>query len=215
VQPSSIFAGMGRYEFVGVSAWDGNYVLRAGTYNYGFNPLANLRRQPPAAAHQKVTWGIVVECPQRAVHRLDFNEALERLQSGRAAGRERLFMKLSFRHAGVDYTLHAACKYINFTHPDIGRERYIQPIIGQVLFEDNERFHIAYVAAHLREDRTATVEFLVRDMVSFSEVKDDASRLSGLFKLLDRMLFRAFLTTDEFVRIEPAPGAECELYIYS
>lgn len=207
------------YEFVAAKLWSGDYYLRGGSYNYGFNPFRNLRKSPPECTYEKLPdENIFVHCPMRSPRYLDFDEALESLQSENDGKRKKLFMKVTFRHSGFNYALYAPSRYINYPHPELGPElgegRYIQPISGLVLFDEGAVARIAYVAAHMRETATETVEFNVRDMVSFIGTKNKSSRLFPIFKIFDKLLFSAFFTMDDFCSVRRFPDGDCRLFVY-
>ena len=59
-----------------------------------------------------------------------------------------------------------------------------------------------------------SIEFRVRDMVSFIETKNRDSRLFPVFRVLDRLLLGPFLVTDEFLRIRRESG-DCRIFVYA
>ncbi len=73
---------------------------------------------------------------------------------------------------------------------------------------------IAYVAAHMLESGTQTVEFRVRDMVSFIETKNKSSRLFPIFKIFDKLFLSAFFTMDDFSTVRRFPDGDCRLFVY-
>ncbi len=114
------------YEFVAAKTWNGVYYLRGGSYNYGFNPLNNLRKKRPECVYEKLPDdNIFVHCPKRRPRYLDFNEALDILQTEGDGKQIKLYIEATFQHSGFNYTLYAPSKYTNYPHPELNKERFI------------------------------------------------------------------------------------------
>lgn len=203
------------YEFVAVKTWNGVFYLRGGSYNYGFNPLKNLRKKTPECVYEKMPdSNIFVYCLQRSPRYLGFDEALTILQSETPSQQENLFIEVTFRQSGFNYTLYAPGRYINYPHPELGEDMFIQPISGFVLYEENDIVHISYVATHMRKSGVESVEFRARDMVSFIETKNKGSRIFPFFNLINKMALSSFLVTDDFCLKRRFPDGNCRLFVY-
>ncbi len=201
------------YEFVVVKGWSGTVCLRGGSYNYGFNPFRNFLGKAPQITHENTDMGVEVYCKARKARELGFDEAVEFFQKEDVKKSNKIYMLVEYEAGSYKYELYAPCRYTNY--PDSSKDgKYLQPISGYVLFEDRERFHLSYVAAHIREDGTKTVEFRVREMTSFINTKNKGSRLYPVFKLLDFLFLRFFLVMDDFTRIEKFHNGKCTLFVY-
>ena len=190
-----IFGTHGNYEFVVIKGWNGTVILRSGSYSYGFNPIRNFLGKAPETTHEISDIGVDVYCNTRKARVLSFGEALEFFQKEDENKSNKIYMLVEYEIGSHKYELFAPCRYTNYPQ-STKNGKYLQPISGYVLFEDQERFHLSYVAAHIREDGTKTVEFRVREMTSFINTKNKGSRLYPVFKLLDFLLLRFFLVIE-------------------
>ena len=155
------FGHQGNYEWVGLSAWDGNYAIRSGP-GHGNQPLQQYGKMPSDMT-------IKVACPDRKAKALSFAEVLAMLQSDFKAGYQRLHMAISYRQDGYDYVLYAPGNYINFPHPTKGIRSYLQPITGYVLYDMGGRLYTAYMVAWIERGQTKSLQFKVRDQVTYGE----------------------------------------------
>ena len=155
------FGHHGNYEWVGLSAWDGNYAIRSGP-GHANQPVQQYGNMPSDMT-------IKVSCPDRKAKALSFAEVLEMLQSDFKAGYQRLHMAISYRQDGHDYVLYAPSNYVNFPHPTKGIRSYVQPISGYVLYEKGGRFYTAYVVSWIERGQTKSLQFKVRDQISYGE----------------------------------------------
>ena len=201
------------YEFVVVKGWNGTVYLRGGSYNYGFNPIKNFLGEAPQTTHENGDLGVEVYCKERKARKLGFDEALEFFQKEDENKTNKIYMAVEYEKGSHKYELLAPCRYTNYPHSS-KNEKYLQPISGYVLFEDQERFFLSYVAAHIRKDGTKSIEFRVREMTSFINTKNKRSRLYRVFKLLDFLFLRFFFVTDDFTRTEKVHNAKCTLFVY-
>ncbi|MEE2761105.1 MAG: hypothetical protein VYE18_06645 [Pseudomonadota bacterium] len=212
--PSPDIFGFDRnYEHVVVKGWDKNVCVRGGSYNYGFNPIKNFLGKVPETAHEISDCDVKVYCKLRNVKALSFDEALEFFQKNDETKSNKIYMLVEYETGSRKYKLIAPCRLTNFTN-SLNNKKFLQPISGFVLFECGERFHIAYVAAHIREAGTKSVEFRVREMTSFVNTKNKDSRLYPVFKLLDFLFLRFFFVMDEFTRVEKVHNSKCTLFVY-
>ena len=172
------FGHRGNYEWVGISAWNGNYHLRSGPGN---QPEKFCEKMPPDLT-------IKVTCPDRKARRLSFEETLQLLQSDFRGGFKQLYLAVTYHLGGYEYHLTAASRYINFPHPQKSVQPYLQPIQGYVLYEQDGRFYTAYVVAWIEQGQTKSLQFKVRDQVTYGKtvthdfnrtvrINDDRSRV--------------------------------------
>jgi len=202
------------YEFVVIDTWNGIYNLRSGSFNYGFNPLANFRRRRPDCVYEKTAAiDVFVQCADREARFLEFDEALAFFRARDSGKNNKVYLELAFDNGGHAYRLYAPCRYTNFPHAEKGRGSYLQPITGYTLFEEGERFYVAYTAAHVTPEGTQSIEFCVRDMTSFIATKNTRSRAFSLFRILDRLALSVFLVTDDFTRVCRVDGT-CRIFDY-
>jgi hypothetical protein len=213
-----IFNGTEPYEFCVLQSWLGTFILRSGSCLYGFNPLRNYRLcnrfkvRGNSSFYVKCDYASLVVCPQVEVVPIGFQEALSFLQEEDREKHNRIYMRIAWQDGDWKYDLYTPCKYLNFPNPsEIGR-RYIQPQAGYVLYFDENRFYISYVAADLTDGMTRRVEFRVRDLCSYLSLKKRRSILRRLVSLADNLILRHFMLTEEFHKIVRVEG-QCSLYM--
>lgn len=154
------FGHPGNYEWVGLSAWDGNYYIRSGPGN----------EDRPGKYYEKMASDTIrVTCPDRKARALSFAEVLQMLQSDFKEGYHRLHVAISYRQDGYGYVLYAPSNYINFPHPTKGIRSYLQPIPGYVLYEKGGRIYTAYAVSWIERGLTKSLQFKVRDPVSYGK----------------------------------------------
>jgi len=210
----NIFNPIGNYEFVVLKGWNEDICIRSGSYNYGFNPIRNFLGKAAETTYETRGEATKVFCQTRKARTLSFEESLEFLHNKDKEKTNKIYMLIEYEIGSCKYELYAPCKYINYPSSLMG-EKYLQPITGYVIFEDNNKFYMSYVAAHLREDGTKSVEFRVREMTTFINTKAKGSRLFPIFKLLDFIFLRFFFVTDDFTKIKRMLNAKCTLFIYN
>ena len=208
-----IFGTSENYEFVVIKGWNGFVSLRSGSSNYDFNPIRNFLGKAPETTY--IIGGSAVEahCNMRKVRILNFDEALEFFQKEDESKTNKIYMLIEYEIGSCKYELYAPCRYTNYPQT-LSNEKYLQPNSGYVLFEEREKFYLSYVAAHLREDGTRSVEFRIREMTSFINTKNKSSRLYPVFNLLDFLFLRFFFVMDDFTRIKKFHNAKCALFVY-
>lgn len=100
-----------------------------------------------------------VHCPLRQIRALSVAETLDRLRERRLAVRD-LFMRVEWAGDAGRCEIYCPCRYVNFGNDAAGRNDYIQPISGYVLFPHPEAgIQIGYVACTLAGDGTRVTEF--------------------------------------------------------
>ena len=210
------FSHPGNHEFVCISTWTGNYILRSGSSLYGFNPIKNLRKKYYKKTYQRVNNKFFVSCNDRNVQYLTFDEVITFLQQNFDSGYKTLYMELTFRQFGCKYVLYAPCRYINFPNPNYKTRKYLQPISGYVVYEKHDKFFISYVVSHVADGFTKAIQFRIRDQVDFIETKNHSSRMFRFFHVLNKVFFSAFFVTDDFCRIAKINDKEiqCKFFCY-
>ena len=146
--------GSRNYEFLVIKTWKGNYNLRSGSYNFGFNPFQNFAKRSPLTVYEKTEAEVVVRCDNREASYLSVDETLDMLQHETPNKNNKLYMEVSYFLNGSNYIVYAPCRYTNFPNPNNNDGKYIQPISGYILFEDEERFHTSYLAIHVTDQGT-------------------------------------------------------------
>ena len=210
------FSHPGNHEGVGISTWTGNYTLRSGPSVFGLNPFKNIKKEGPVAAYTKKDSEPLISCVDRKVQYLRFEETIELLQSDFDGIYKKLYMELSYCQSGYDYKLYAPCRYLNFPNPESEGRKYLQPISGYVLYEKNNQFYISYVVSHVTDGITKSIQFKVRDKISFIEAKFHNHKYFKLFRMLDKYVFSAFFLTHDFYRTEKVNEGpiRCRFFCY-
>jgi len=209
------FSHPGNYEFVGISTWIGNYILRSGPSLFSFNPIKNFRKKIPEGCYQRTDNKYFISCNDRNIQYLDFDEVITFLQQKSQSGYKKLYMELKFRKFGYNYVLYAPCRYINFPNQNYKIRKYLQPISGYVLYEKHDKFFISYVVSHVANGLTKAIQFKIRDRVDFIETKSNF-KMFKLFKVLNKVLFSAFFVTHDFCRTDKINDEEmqCNFFCY-
>ena len=198
------------YESCVLTTWDGIFNLRHGSYTHGFNPAKNATRRMPESPYEDSGLTTFVRCAERPVHLLSFEEAFAFFCDGPS---NNIYMRVDYELGGFEYSLYAPCRYTNYPNVDLISERYLQPISGYVIVELDDRFYMAYVAAHVKEDVTEATEFICRDRLSFVQTKPKTGSVFWLFSLLDKVLLKRVFVTDEFHRVLRVDG-DCTFFTY-
>ena len=104
------------------------------------------------------------------------------------------------------------CSSDLYPNPGMTDDRYLQPISGYVVCEFDDRFYVAYVACHVRQEGALSIEFICRDRISFLGTKLYSS-WQPVVSFLDRILFSHFFVTDEFHLVKTVRGS-CTFFVY-
>ena len=211
------------YEFCLAQTWSGTYAIRNGSYLYGLNPTKN-RRARKRGWHgeqpgrlELFTYPSQVFCPQIEVRPLEFDQALSFLQSAEIKKDNHLYMRIDWLApdgSGNRYSLFIPARYLNFPNPESEKAAYIQPQSGYALYpEDDGGFCLGYISVDLVPDGTRRLEFGLRKPVSFLSTKKRRSWLYRPLSILDAILAKDVLLTDEFNHIVTLEG-HCVLYRY-
>ncbi len=163
------FGHPGEYEYVAITTWSGNYAFRSG------HKLVGSERSKPSDAAptcEKIDMPLRVEGADRDVRPMPFDDVLRMLRSDFADGYRKVYMAIAYRQGGHEYTLYAPCRYINFPNPDKPDVKYLQPISGYVVYEQDEQFSIAYVVCHIADGQVKALQFKLRERVTLGEAPD-------------------------------------------
>jgi len=105
-----------------------------------------------------------VDCPERAIEKIEPKEAVTALQSGALAMRD-LFLRVSWLRQDKQFELLAPSRYVNFS-PKGASNQYVQPISGTILIEEQGYLFPGYVACAWGdegegEDSNVKIEFIL------------------------------------------------------
>ncbi|CCQ75510.1 hypothetical protein [Magnetospira sp. QH-2] len=184
------------YDFAAIRSWDGNYLVRHGSYNLGVGTGV------PDAIHEKTdAIEIAITCPNVPVNVESFDSVLEACQSRTG---KRLFMMVNYTYEGRNFQIYVPTRYLNFPNRSVQPDRYLQPISGFTLFHNGDRHAISYLAAYI-SDTSCHIEFIAREPLGFMETKAPTGRLSRMLKPFNPLLNR-FFRTDEFHKVYTVKG---------
>ena len=113
-------------EYICFSTWSGNYILGAGS---------SLRKNPKFEPRKSSNIHFI-KCTHRQTKYLGFSDVLDNLHSDCSQGYKPLYLEFNYQHCGSSYKLFTPCRYLNFPNPDLQPLRYLQPICGYVLYEE-------------------------------------------------------------------------------
>ncbi len=136
--------------FVGMSTWSGNYLMGAGN---------SILRKNPKYEMRKTEKRYLVSCKERLVCPYSFDDVFSNAREDCRQGFSQIFSELSYTSNGTKYSVYTPCRYLNFPPKWAKGRRYLQPISGHVLFEEKERFYLAYVVAYIEEGVTKSIQF--------------------------------------------------------
>ena len=213
------------YSFAMVKFWKGVYALRQGSH---LTSRSLFRRDDRTNVFfEKTDHRSIVRCDHVRVEELPFDDALRLLQSEDTAKNNKIYMRIDWRNGADAYALYTPCRYTNFPNPDDvpppednpdywdRRDRYIQPISGVVIFEENDILVPAHVAAHISEAGTELIEFCLRGRYNFFSLQRSGSWAKQLVeRILARVFDGRYFVVDEFHRVISVPGT-CTIYRYT
>ncbi|TAN55802.1 MAG: hypothetical protein EPN26_04780 [Rhodospirillales bacterium] len=225
ISPSEIFNEM-IYSFAMVTTEQGVFALRSGSSLISRNPF---HPQRPDSFFQTTQHKTHIVCPNVEVHEYSFDELLSYLQGEAPGKNNHIYMRIEWQEGSRLRRLFTHCRYINFPNPErdhaqmwdekpnypMHELRYIQPITGIVVYEENNIFVSAYVAAHVTAQGTARVEFCLRDSLSFFDLqRHERGRKRKIEQFLSRTVLGRYFSVDDFHRRISVP-ATCTFYRYS
>ena len=168
-------------EYLGISTWDGNYILGAGS---------SLFRKNPKFYPRKTDNIHLVTCPPRQATFLNFDDVLDSLQTDCKNGYTNLYVKFEYQIGKSKYKIYTPCRYLNFPNPRKQLKRYLQPICGYVLFEQDDKFYLAYVVAYIEAGATKTIQFRLSEQTNyFSTINGSGWKLRAIRKITHALLF--------------------------
>ncbi len=143
------------------------------------------------------TWRSRVTCGEGKIEYVDEEDVYERLNANGVPIRA-LFLKVRFTLNGVDYEIISPCKYLNFGNKQKTDTRYLQPMIGYVLYPITDFLVHAYFAiAHHVGGRHHTSEFVLPRytnafdrlsmIVGDDEISNEFKRLSEVHAVYTRV----------------------------
>ena len=167
-------------EYVGISTWDGNFILGAGS---------SLFRKSPKYEPRRTDNHHFVYCPRNRAVVLSFDEVLEHLQNDHQ-GLARLCVEFSYQVKSTRYTIYTTCRYLNFPNPELQTCAYLQPICGYVLFEEKGKFFLAYIVAYIEAGIAKTIQLRLSEQVDFFQtLSHPGKKLRMLMRILPEFLY--------------------------
>ena len=171
--------------YVGISTWSGNYIFGNGS---------SLRKKSPKFQMRGTNNQHFVNCEEVNAKGISFDEVLRNLQSDCSYGFRRLYTELTYTHLGVTYRLYTPCRYLNFPNPELEKKKYLQPISGYVLLEEEEQFYLAYVVSHIADGETKSIQFRLHEQTNYFKTVSwgkNSRLLPRLLESLPSMLYVA------------------------
>ena len=102
---------------------------------------------------------------------------------------EDIYCKLNYVYQNKEYSIFSKVEYLNFKglgltnnknkDPD---DNYLQPIMGYVPFEKDEKIYIAYVARYISPNLKGNLEFRLRSNTNYADFTIKDSSLKRRFK---------------------------------
>ena len=164
--------------YVGISTWSGNLVFGSGSSIWRKSPKFQMR----GTNNQHV-----VNCEEVNAKFVSFDEVLRNLQSDCSYGFRRLYTELIYTHLGVTYRLYTPCRYLNFPNPELEKKKYLQPISGYVLLEEEEQFYLAYVVAHIADGETKSIQFRLHEQTNYFKTVARENKYSLIPRLVNAL----------------------------
>jgi hypothetical protein len=192
-----------------VKGWDKDYIIRAGAGIY--YPFENELSE--MAHYWQYDGGVNLVGEERPIKVWAVEDVLKVLREG--CENNFFYWSIKYDYNGCNYELITLCKYINF--PAIqAKSEYIQPISGYVIFEDQDRFCIAYICAHISNAGKISVEILKRKPIYLFDTKVGiASRYIRLLRSVFALVpFKQLFFTDEFSERIKIDDAEVAIFTY-
>ena len=218
VSPQGIFSPS-YYEYALAHTWHGPIVMRSGPAIYRlFQGKASESRRYAAVNMERE-----ICAPKVLAQTIEFDDLLDKLQSDNNHRDNFIYMQVEWIIGDVSYKLICPCRYTNFPHPKQNDERYIQPISGNVLVENENRFYLAYVSTHVRANGAERTELILKDRVSLFRLKHwtlyrrrtkPFVLLAHWFIRLVTVPFSLFFITDEYWRVLSL-DAKCTFFTYN
>jgi hypothetical protein len=198
--------GHGDAFFLGISTWSGNFLMGGGS---------SILKKSPKYQTRRTERRYLVSCEDRAVRPLTFDEVLSNVQDDCRRGYNQIFSEVSYTYLGARYSICTPCRYLNFPPRELEGKGYLQPISGHVLFEEEERFYLAYVVAYVEEGVTKSIQFRVVEQTDvFRTVPGLGRRRKLLASLLRKLPTLLYTTGYERVVRMPDADLQCRFYQY-
>ena len=194
----------GDYLYVGVSTYSGDCLFGNGS---------SLRRKSPKFQMRGTNNQHFVNCEEVNAKFISFDEVLRNLQSDCSYGFRRLYTELIYTHLGVTYRLYTPCRYLNFPNPELEKKKYLQPISGYVLFEEEEQFYLAYVVAHIADGETKSIQFRLHEQTNYFKTVAWGKKYSLIPRLLNAL--PAVLYAAGYERVVRISGSDMQCRFFS
>ena len=185
------FSHPGIYEAAIIDTWSGQYILRSNLVN------------------DKFIYGIKVFCNKIKVEYLSFEQVIKLIEEDSF---RKIYMELTYKQDGSEYRLYTPCHYINFSK----KRGFIQPISGYVLYEKDDKFHMAYVVTYIKDGSCKAIQFRMR--MKYFDLKGKIGKLATLFRMLEKYkklnLNNRFFKGIDFYGLVKIKGGECRFFYY-
>jgi hypothetical protein len=198
VLPEGDLVGRRYSEVSVISTTDKDWIIRSGAGIW--HPL---RLQFSRQLHYgEFQGGTKVTCPEKDIKTLSF--ALYYDDVSTDGSDHDIFMRVKYIHQGEKFEIVCPCRYTNYATPADTKpknKKYVQPISGYVLFKHDQKYHQAYVLAHVNEDGNTNCEVVLRVPAFIMDLKQN---VGGILTSVLRKLFwpfRSLLQTDEFTHV--------------
>ncbi len=176
-----IFMPQSPHEYLTFTRGDRFFQIPSSDTVLGMDAMRNITRHAVgdrlfAAPYTQSDWVSRVHCPDTPIRILDFDAVHGALIRG-ALDIRNTFLRFDWRREdGQDCTVHAPCRYLNFSPADAAGTPYLQPISGYILFPMDSIHVHGYLACAVDSGGRTTCEVAVPRFVDIYEL---IGRISG------------------------------------
>jgi len=158
-------------------------------------------------------WFSDVDCNEREITYLSFEEALSAMQERKVPVRK-LFMEIQWSGGQINWSVHTPCRYVNFSTKGVAKNDYLQPISGDILLPiSGGGFVSGYVACADNGKQAPIIEFLTRRYGDAFEVLAKRSEQPELEPILEKFSSLISLSTPIYDLVVPVEGT-VKFYTY-
>lgn len=128
---------------------------------------------------------------------------------------ENIYCKLDYIFQNKRYSIFSKVEYLNFPGSNLRNRKlddnYLQPIIGYVPFEKDEKIYIAYAVRYISPNLDGNLEFRLRSNTSYADFVVNDNSLKRKFKYFVISFFNFIKVSDFHYRIS-IKDSKCEFY---
>jgi len=142
---------------------------------------------------------------------LDYESVLQHLNKRTL---KNIYCKFDYTFKSKNYSVFSKVEYLNFPGSMFNRTlntNYLQPIMGYVPFENNEKIYIAYVARYVSPKLKGNLEFRLRSNTKVSDFYYGNYNLKVKLKFL--LLNFLKIKVSEFYERISISESECSFYV--